>query len=152
MSYQLLWNKIVPIAWIIASGSGPESQTRSTQLSHKFSTNADMSSIKSLLSNIFNSHEVRQLLLIKVLDLGVMTDSDLSYACHISIVSKARSRSGINFRNFRSHDINLLRQAFISFVRPILEYASQVWNPSILKYTTDLESVQRNFTYRIRSY
>ena len=31
MSYQLLRNKIVGIAWIIPSGSGPESQTRLTQ-------------------------------------------------------------------------------------------------------------------------
>ena len=79
----------------------------------------------------------------KVLDLGVTTDSDLSYASHISsTVSKPRPRSGIIFRSFHSHDISLIRQAFISFVRPIREYASQVWNPSILKYTTDLENVQ----------
>ena len=36
------------------------------------------------------------------------------------------------------------------FLRPI-EYASQVWNPSVLKYISDLENVQSNFTYRIRS-
>ena len=48
----------------------------------------------------------------KVLDLGVTTDSDLSYASHISsIVSTARSRSGISFRSFHSHNISLLRQA-----------------------------------------
>ena len=89
----------------------------------------------------------------KVLDLGVTTDSDLSYASHISsIVSKAQSRSGIVIKSFHSLNMSLLRQAFISVVRQILEYASQVWNPSILKYTTDLENVQRNFTYRIRFY
>ena len=88
----------------------------------------------------------------KVLDLGVMADYELSYDSHISsIVSKARFRSGIIFKSFHSHNISLLRQAFISFVRPILEYASKVWNPSILKYTAYLESVQRNFTYRIQS-
>ena len=88
----------------------------------------------------------------KVLDLGVTTDSDLRYASHISsIVSKARSRSSIIFRNIHFHNTSLLSQAFISFVRPILENASQIWNSSILKYTTDLENVQRNFTYRIRS-
>ena len=88
----------------------------------------------------------------KVLSFGVTTDSDLSYASHISlIVSKARSRSGIILRSFHSNSISLLRKAFIYFVRPILEYASQVWNQSILKSTTDLENVPRNFTYRIRS-
>ena len=37
------------------------------------------------------------------------------------------------------------------FVYPLLEYASQVWNPSVLKYISYLENVQLNFTYRIRS-
>ena len=71
---------------------------------------------------------------------------------HISsIVWKVRSRTDIIFRSFHSHNISLLRQAFISFVRSILEYASQVGIHHFLKYTTDLENVQRHFTYRIRS-
>ena len=43
----------------------------------------------------------------KVLDLGVTTDSDLSYASHISsIVSKTRSRSCIIFSSFHSHNMS----------------------------------------------
>ena len=88
----------------------------------------------------------------KVLDLGIITDSDISYSSHISsLISTARYRTGITFRSFFSHNNSLLRQAYITFVRPIIEYASQVWNPSVLKYISDLENVQRNFTYRIRS-
>ena len=69
----------------------------------------------------------------KFLDLGIITDIDLSYSSHISpIISKARSRTGIIFRIFFSHNISLLRQAYITFVRPITGYASQVWNPSVL--------------------
>ena len=80
----------------------------------------------------------------KVLDLGIITDSDLSYSSHISsIISKARSRTDIIFRSFFSHNISLLRQTYITFVRPIIECASQVWNPSVLKYISDLENVQR---------
>ena len=56
----------------------------------------------------------------KVLDLGIITDNDLSYSSHISsIISKARSGTGIIFRSLFSHNISLLRQAYITFVRPI---------------------------------
>ena len=88
----------------------------------------------------------------KVVHLGIIMDNDLNYSCHISsIISKARSRTGIIFRSFFLHNIFLLRQAYIMFVRPILEYASQVWDPSVLKYISDLEIVQRNFNYHTRS-
>ena len=88
----------------------------------------------------------------KLLDLGIVTDSDLRYSSNIlSIISKPRSRTGIIFRSFFYNDISLLRQAFITYVRLIREYASQVWSSSVLKYISDLENVQRNFTYRIRS-
>ena len=88
----------------------------------------------------------------KVLDLDIITYNDVKYSSDISsIISKARSRNGIIVRSFFSHNSFLLRQAYITLVRPILEYASQVWNPSVLKFTFYLENVQRNFIYCIRS-
>ena len=88
----------------------------------------------------------------KVLNLDIITDNGLSYSSHISsIISKARSRTGILFGSFFSHHISLLKLAYITFVRPIIEYATQVWNSSVLKYISDLENVQKNFTYCIRS-
>ena len=68
-----------------------------------------------------------------------------------SIISEARSRTGIIVRSFFLHNISLLRQAYITFVRSIIEYTSQVWNPSVVKYISDLENVQKYFTYRICS-
>ena len=80
----------------------------------------------------------------KVLDLGIITDSDLSYSSHISsIIFKARSRTGIIFRSFFSHNISLHRHAYITFVRLIIEYASQVWNPSVLKYISDFRKCSK---------
>ena len=74
------------------------------------------------------------------------------YSSHISsIISKARSRTGIICRSFCAHNISVLRQAYITFVHPIIEYASQVWNPSVLKYISYFKNVQRNFTYLISS-
>ena len=38
---------------------------------------------------------------------------------------------------------------FNAFVRPILEYASSVWSPVLVKYNRTIESVQRRFTKRL---
>ena len=48
-----------------------------------------------------------------------------------------------------SRNLNLCRKAFVTYIRPLLEYNSIVWNP-IHIYLIDLvESVQRKFSKRI---
>ena len=85
-------------------------------------------------------------------DLGVEVDVDLSFDQHISnIVSKASSRVGTLFRGFISRKPILLRKAFVTYIRPILEYASNIWSPYLLKHVNLIEKVQRNFTKRIPS-
>jgi hypothetical protein len=87
-----------------------------------------------------------------VSDLGVIIDSKLSYSEHInSIVSKCNQRIGMFFRGFVSRNYKLLSKFFTTYIRPILDYNSCVWNPSV-KYLIDLlENVQRKFTKRINS-
>jgi hypothetical protein len=84
--------------------------------------------------------------------LGITISKNLSFDAHISdIVSKARQRVSILFRGFLSRNTSTMRQAFITYIRPILEYNSIIWNPS-QKYLIDsIEHVQRNFTKRIPS-
>jgi ribonuclease P/MRP protein subunit RPP40 len=66
-------------------------------------------------------------------DLEVTMDSKLSFEKHISnIVSKARQRVSILFRGFVTRNLYVMRQAFVSYIRPILEYSSIVWNPSFI--------------------
>jgi Reverse transcriptase (RNA-dependent DNA polymerase) len=85
-----------------------------------------------------------------VRDLGVLVDSSCSFDSHInSIVGKAYSRIGIIFKGFRSRDKCVLKQAYITFVRPVLEYASSVWSPYKKKHINALENVQRYFTRRV---
>ena len=43
----------------------------------------------------------------------------------------------------------MLVKAFITFVRPIVEYNSPVWSPNALKEINRIEAVQRKFTKRI---
>lgn len=86
------------------------------------------------------------------IDLGVTICSDLSFETHINnIVFKARQRVGVLFRGFLTRNINVMRRAFTVYIRPILEYNSIVWNPSLIHLTELLESVQHNFTKRIPS-
>ena len=83
-------------------------------------------------------------------DLGVLIDCRLNYNSHINnIVSKALQRCGVFFRGFVSRELSLLRKAFITYIRPILEYNSSVWNPSHKQFIDLIENVQRRFTKRI---
>lgn len=60
-------------------------------------------------------------------------------------------RASVLFRGFTSRDPNLLKKAFIVYIRPLLEYNCIVWNPTNVYLTNLLESVQRKFTKRIPS-
>jgi hypothetical protein len=86
-----------------------------------------------------------------VTDLGVNIESSLTYDSQINkIVGKAYSRVGIVLKGFASREVRVLRQAYITYVRPVLEYASSVWSPHLLKHINAIERVQQ-FTKRIRS-
>jgi hypothetical protein len=85
-------------------------------------------------------------------DLGVTISSDLTFEPHISkIVSKARQRTSTLFRGFLTRNLTTMRQAFITYIRPILEYNSLVWNPTYIHLIDLIENVQRTFTKRIPS-
>ena len=85
-------------------------------------------------------------------DLGVTISHNLKFNDHInSIVSRARQRISILFRGFASRNNDILRRAFIVYIRPLVEYNSVVWNPRCIFLTDLLESVQRHFTKRIPS-
>ena len=85
-----------------------------------------------------------------VKDLGIMLDSNLKFVHHIqNIVSRASKRAHLIFRCFLSRNSNNLIKAFITYVRPLLEYASSVWPPFYLYLITHIESVQRSFTNRL---
>ena len=64
-------------------------------------------------------------------------------------MSRASKRADLILRCFLSRNTNNLIKAFITYVRPLLEYASSVWLPSYLYLITHIESVQRSFTKRL---
>jgi hypothetical protein len=82
-----------------------------------------------------------------VRDLGVWFSADLKSSTHCNnTVKTAFQRLAMIRKVFCSGDRATLIWAFKVYVRPILEYASPVWSPSLVKDINLVESVQRRFT------
>lgn len=86
-----------------------------------------------------------------ITDLGICVCSNLKFRTHINnIVSKAHQRSSLILRCFKCRDPGILLKAFLVYVRPLVEYCSQVWSPISITDINKLERVQRRFTSRLR--
>jgi len=82
-----------------------------------------------------------------VKDLGLLLDETLSFTPHIaSIVSRARARCKIFLRSFLTRDLLVMKNFFITYVRPLLEYCSPIWSPISKCDVKRLESVLRYFS------
>ena len=74
----------------------------------------------------------------------------LHFTEHIAMITqKGHQRANLIHRCFTSRDCSLLVKAFITYVRPIVEYNSPVWSPNALKDINLFEAAQRRFTKRI---
>ena len=74
-----------------------------------------------------------------VKDLGVTFDVKLKFNVHINkIVVKAIARSSLIIKCVLSRDPKTLFQEFVTYERPILEYALCVWSPCSLTYMKKL--------------
>jgi hypothetical protein len=83
-------------------------------------------------------------------DLGVTFCDNLKFGKHCTEIShKAHIRANLILKCFTASPAKVLVRAFSVFVRPILEYGSEVWNPYLKKDVLKLESVQRRFTKRL---
>lgn len=76
--------------------------------------------------------------------LGVSLKYNLKWSSNIDILTAKAMRS-LNFvkRNLFNAPEELKEQAYFSFVRPILEYASTIWDPFDQIYIDKIERVQR---------
>ena len=83
-----------------------------------------------------------------VSDLGVILDGKLSMNTHIdNVVGRAMRMLGFIKRFSREFDdICVLKTLFVTYVRPILEFASLVWSPCFATHIARVEAVQRNFS------
>ena len=82
-----------------------------------------------------------------VKDLGIIVSSNLIWKDHIrDIKTKAFLRCHQILRCFTTNNIWTLLRAYKTYIRPILEYNSSIWNPSSKQEKKDLERVQRYYT------
>ena len=82
--------------------------------------------------------------------LGLLLTVDLSWSSHIaSICLKARKILGLLYRRFYGNvNQDVLKQLYLSLVRPHLEYGCHVWKPHLENDKRELEKVQK-FACRI---
>jgi len=82
-------------------------------------------------------------------DLGVLIDSSLCFSDHVTnITGKAHQRACLIHHCFTSKDRTMLLKAFVTYVRPLLEYNSPIWSPASIKHIHCIEGAQRKFTKR----
>jgi len=67
-----------------------------------------------------------------VRDLGVIVNESLTPSNHIAkITTTAHQRVNTLLRSFTSRDVAILVKAFVTYVRPLLEYNTVVWSPHL---------------------
>ena len=82
--------------------------------------------------------------------LGIHIDSTLKWNTHINkIAQRANTTSAFLHRNIRTCPRKIKHLAYTTLVRPILEYASIIWDPHTDSNTLKLETVQRRSARRI---
>ena len=76
-------------------------------------------------------------------DLGVIMSRDLSWSNHVdTLVNKANKVLGLLKRTIGSKNREIFSVLYRSLVRPLLEYASPVWSPYLVKDKLAIESIQ----------
>ena len=66
--------------------------------------------------------------------LGVIISQDLSWDTNITnITKKANQTLGFLRRNLKAGSVSIKERAYKALVRPVLEYASPVWDPYTAK-------------------
>ncbi|KAK4303435.1 hypothetical protein Pmani_024548 [Petrolisthes manimaculis] len=83
-------------------------------------------------------------------DLGVMVDNKLRFHPHIrQTVAGAGGEASNLLKSRVCRSLSFMKTLFISDVRPLLDFASPVWNPGFLGDMRLLESVQRRWTKQV---
>jgi hypothetical protein len=83
-------------------------------------------------------------------DVGVTVQSNLKFTVHCTnVIRKAYHVIRTIFTTLKYHDSHFYLKMYTCYVRPLLEYGSQVWSP-LMKCNIDrIERVQRYYTRRI---
>ena len=87
-----------------------------------------------------------------VRDLGFLLDRKLTFSPHINLIcKKALLTTRILFRGLHSTNAETLVNVYVTYIRPLLEYGTSVWNPSKKEDIDKINKVQ-NFVTRTIHY
>lgn len=76
--------------------------------------------------------------------LGVHLNSKMTWDSHINhMTAKAKRSLGFLRRNLTHCHPKVKERAYLSLVRPLVEYCSSIWDPHLAKHVKLVESVQR---------
>ena len=80
--------------------------------------------------------------IITMRDLGVIVSNcgNVSQQCS-TVAAKARRLIGLMLRTFNSRNRNVILPMYKFIIRPVVEYATAVWNPCLLKDIAEVERV-----------
>ena len=83
-------------------------------------------------------------------DIGIIRTSDFCYKSHVDAICFKTSRlCAMIFRLFSTRNKAFMCKLFIIYIRPLLEYASTVWNPHEIGLSRQLETIQHRLTRRL---
>lgn len=75
--------------------------------------------------------------------LGIHFRNDLKWHHHINVILASANRSlGLLRRNLKQAPSHVKRLAYVTLIRPKIEYASAIWDPHQAYLTNNLESLQ----------
>lgn len=96
-------------------------------------------------SYIMNNIKLQRVQLIR--DLGVLLDSKMLMSDHIdNIINKAYKNLGFVMRVCKAfNDPGCIKTVYFTYVRSVLEYASNIWSPHYITYKSRLERLQQRF-------
>lgn len=83
----------------------------------------------------------------QIKDLGIVFDSKMTMIDHISlIITKAYKNLGFVLRVSKPFsDVNCIKLLYYSYVRSILEYCCNIWDPYYITHTQNIEKIQIKF-------
>ena len=88
----------------------------------------------------------------QIRDLGIIITDDLDFGPHCKIITRNAIFAGsMIFKAFETRNTRFLVDMFKTYVRPKVEYAIEIWNPTQASLIDLVENVQRKFTKRIPS-
>jgi hypothetical protein len=92
-----------------------------------------------------NGHTLAGASTVRDLGIAVSDSGRLSQHC-LNVAAHARRLTGLMLRTFRSRKRSVIMPILTSIIRPVVEYATPVWNPCLQKDIAELESIQRKVT------